>query len=343
MQVSVICTVLNEEQNVGRLLESLVRQTRQADEVVICDGGSTDRTVETIRRFCATGKLPNLKLLVERGVNISQGRNRAIAAARGPIIASTDVGVRLSSRWLEKLIEPWETSTGQSKGLPPIAVAGFFLPDVDSRFGAAMSATVLPLRDDVDPERFLPSSRSVAFCKEAWVRAGGYPEWLDYCEDLLFDFAVNAQRPKQPTAFVWAPEAVAFFRPRGSLRDFWRQYYRYARGDGKADLWRKRHAARYVTYLLLLPALLGHAIFGQVRPWLGWLGLFVGIGVYCYRPWQRLQTLGKNLGRVDKLWAASLVPVIRAVGDVAKMVGYPVGLVWRWQNRHRPEIHWRQK
>jgi hypothetical protein len=26
---------------------------------------------------------------------------------------------------------------------------------------------------------------------------------------------------------------------------------------------------------------------------------------------------------------------------VAKMVGYPVGLVWRWRNHHRPEIHWR--
>jgi hypothetical protein len=30
------------------------------------------------------------------------------------------------------------------------------------------------------------------------------------------------------------------------------------------------------------------------------------------------------------------------VGDVAKMIGYPVGLVWRMQNRNRPEIHWRE-
>jgi hypothetical protein len=36
-----------------------------------------------------------------------------------------------------------------------------------------------------------------------------------------------------------------------------------------------------------------------------------------------------------------LVPIIRVVGDVAKMIGYPVGLVWRWRNHHRPEIHWR--
>ena len=35
----------------------------------------------------------------------------------------------------------------------------------------------------------------------------------------------------------------------------------------------------------------------------------------------------------ERLQAALLVPIIRVVGDVAKMVGYPVGLWWRWQNR----------
>jgi hypothetical protein len=37
----------------------------------------------------------------------------------------------------------------------------------------------------------------------------------------------------------------------------------------------------------------------------------------------------------------ALIPLLRVVGDVAKMCGYPVGLWWRWRNRHRPEIYWR--
>ena len=108
-----------------------------------------------------------------------------------------------------------------------------------------MGATVLPAREDVSPERFLPSSRSVAFRKAAWAAAGGYPEWLDYSEDLVFDLALKARGCR----FVFVPQALAYFRPRGSLRAFYLQYYRYARGDGKADLWRKRHAIRYATYL----------------------------------------------------------------------------------------------
>jgi hypothetical protein len=31
------------------------------------------------------------------------------------------------------------------------------------------------------------------------------------------------------------------------------------------------------------------------------------------------------------LRAFGLIPIIRVVGDVAKMLGYPAGLLWRWR------------
>jgi glycosyltransferase involved in cell wall biosynthesis len=339
MKVSVIATVYNEARTIQSLLDSLASQTRRPDEVVLCDGGSQDGTVALIQRYAQQypDRLPGLQVLVQPGANISQGRNRAIAAASGPIIAATDAGVRLTPTWLEKLVAPWATQQAA-----PLAVAGFFLPDVDGLFTRAMAATVLPLTDEIQPQRFLPSSRSVAFTKVAWQKAGGYPEWLDYCEDLLFDFAINAQQPTQPSAFVWAPNAVVYFRPRESLGAFWGQYYRYARGDGKADLWRKRHLIRYATYFVAWPLLLGYAFWGPLAPWLGWLGWLGGMGLYCRRPWLRLRRLGSTLSWRQWLLAALLVPVIRVVGDVAKMVGYPVGLWWRWRNRQRQEIDWRK-
>jgi hypothetical protein len=116
------------------------------------------------------------------------------------------------------------------------------------------------------------------------------------------------------------------------LRAFWTQYYRYARGDGKADLFRKRHAIRYFIYFVALPALVGHLFWGFFARWLGGLGLILGIVVYCWRPWQRLGEVGATLSWGERMEAALWVPVIRAVGDVAKMVGYPVGRVWRARN-----------
>jgi hypothetical protein len=40
--------------------------------------------------------------------------------------------------------------------------------------------------------------------------------------------------------------------------------------------------------------------------------------------------------------AMALTPLIRVTGDVAKMLGYPAGLWWRWQRRADPAIRWRE-
>ncbi|MEM7535549.1 MAG: glycosyltransferase [Chloroflexota bacterium] len=361
ISISVIATVYNEANAIHTLLDSLMGQTRQPDEIVICDGGSTDGTVEQIEAYISDLPLdaPPIRLLVQPGANISQGRNTAISAATGIVIAVTDAGVRLSVDWLEQLTAPWlgrvkgegrrvkgegRRVKGEGGRVKPDVVSGFFYPDVDDVFTVAMGATVLPLVDDIAPQKFLPSSRSIAFTKEAWASVGGYPEWLDYCEDLVYDLMLRQKHEKASTDdsswHTWAPNATVAFRPRENFRAFGKQYYLYARGDGKADLWRKRHLIRYVTYLLLIPALLGHIGWGFFARWLGWVGLVAGVIAYCWRPWQRIQVLGQHLSPAERWQAALFVPIIRVVGDVAKMIGYPAGLWWRWQNRERDEIRW---
>ena len=315
--VSVIVTVKNEASSIGNLLNSLQAQTRLPSEVVIVDGGSTDGTVERINLY--RHKLP-IKLLIQEGSNISQGRNAAIAAATGGIIASTDAGVRLVPHWLAELTRPLEEDGSLD------VVSGSFLPEPQTVFETAMGATVLPILADIKPDHFLPSSRSVAFRKEAWATLGGYPEWLDYCEDLVFDFALRDAGCK----FSFAPQALAHFRPRSNLSAFWHQYFRYARGDGKADLWRKRHAIRYVTYLLVGPLLI---VLGLVHHPLWWLVLLSGIAAYLWSPYRRLWPMTKRFSWRDRVKAILWVPIIRVWGDVAKMAGYPVGVLWRMRHK----------
>lgn len=341
MKVSVIATVLNEAVALPRLLNSLAAQSRQPDEVVIVDGGSTDGTLALLRECEASGRLP-LRVLELPGSNISQGRNAAIAAADGPIIASTDAGVRLEEGWLAALVAPFETADAGppeqhgEAGRFVAVVSGWFEPEPQTWFETALGATVLPHLREIRAERFLPSSRSVAFRRVAWEAARGYPEWLDYCEDLIFDFRLRGLYG----SFSFVPEATAHFRPRSSLRAFFKQYYRYARGDGKADLWRRRHAIRYLTYLLVGPGLVVLALLHS--PW-WWLALLAGTSLYTATPYRRLLPKLAPYGNLDRLRAIVAVPVIRLVGDIAKMLGYPAGLVWRRQNRHRPEIHWQNR
>ncbi|MCL5961027.1 MAG: glycosyltransferase [Chloroflexi bacterium] len=321
MKVSVIVTVRNEERSIDQLLDTLTRQTRRPDEVVIVDGGSTDSTLDIIRSY--EDRLP-LRVIVRQGCNISAGRNAAIRAASSDVIASTDAGVRLAPKWLESLVRPLENGNVQDvlgdRKSDPAVVSGFFEPDPQTAFEVAMGATVLPRLREINPTTFLPSSRSIAFFKRAWEEVGGYPEWLDYCEDLVFDLALR----RKGYHFAFAPEALVHFRPRSSLRAFLTQYYRYARGDGKADLWLKRHLIRYSCYMLGLALLL---VGFRRKP--AWAPLALAGVAYLYQPYRRLLPQLPSLSPGEGALAVGWVPIIRVVGDIAKMVGYPVGVLWR--------------
>ncbi|MEK7786472.1 MAG: glycosyltransferase [Chloroflexota bacterium] len=313
MKVSLILTVLNEGEHIRRLLDSVARQSRLPDEVVVCDGGSQDNTAAVIEEYA--NRLP-LKIIVVPGANISQGRNAAIRAATSDVVAVTDAGVWLEEGWLEELLRAGKWGK-EGNGGKVAVVAGFYRSGPQNVFEVALGATTLPDVSEINPARFLPSSRSVAFRKAAWEAVGGYPEWLDFSEDVVFDLAMR----EKFGAFAFAPKAVAHFRPRPSLAAFARQYFNYAKGDGKANLWLKIHFIRYFTYLAAAPLLVYAAV--TVSPWLWALGAAAGLA-YIRRPLQRLA----RRGLARSLAAIPWMIIIRVTGDVAKMIGYPVG-VWR--------------
>jgi N-acetylglucosaminyl-diphospho-decaprenol L-rhamnosyltransferase len=321
LAASLVVTVLNEAAALPALLESIEAQAVRPDEVIFVDAGSSDGTAELLEAWAESW--PGATVLAAPGSNIAQGRNVGIRAAQGPIIAVTDAGVALAPSWLERLLDALTIDRDAA------VAAGFFRADAQNVFEWAMGATVLPLDDDIEPARFLPSSRSIAFRRAAWEAVGGYPEWLDYGEDLVFDLALRAAGYR----FVWTPDAVVWFRPRGTLAAFFRQYYRYARGDGKANLWRNRHVIRYTAYSFGLASML----VGRRRP-VALLALIGAGALYCARPVRRLFATPPPLPPTGEprflrpavaCLALAHIPLIRLVGDVAKMLGYPAGVAWR--------------
>lgn len=316
MSVSLVLTVLNEGQHIRRLLDSILTQTRKPDQVVVCDGGSSDKTLQIVHEY--TCNLP-MQIVQAPGTNISEGRNIAISTAKGDIIAVTDSGVRLDPSWLHHLMKQFEDEN-------VVLAAGFYVADPETLFEIAMGATVLPSVEDVDPKRFLPSSRSVAFRKNAWEAVGGYPEWLKYSEDVVFDLRVRDKFGP----FAFTPDAIVHFRPRTSLCAFARQYHNYAMGDGRAGLFPYIHLIRYFTYLILLP--LGIVAAVMVGPWMWILGVLAGAS-YMRLPFLRLVRTWDGLSSAERVMAVLLIPVIRVVGDCSKMLGYPVGFWSRWLAR----------
>lgn len=98
--VSVIIPALNEEEMIGKCLESLAESCYPLDrfEVILVDNGSTDHTLEIARSFST-----RLRLTIHQrpGVNISALRNLGAAAAKGEVLAFLDADCSVPSNWIE--------------------------------------------------------------------------------------------------------------------------------------------------------------------------------------------------------------------------------------------------
>jgi glycosyltransferase involved in cell wall biosynthesis len=312
--IALIVTVLNEEASLSMFLCGLEKQSCLPAEIIITDGGSVDRTVELLECWDIPSGV-KMSVITVKGANISRGRNIAIERASHERVAVTDAGTALDPDWLLELQHGFEGGAD--------VVSGFFVPTGKTFFERTLARVVTPLLDEINPEEFLPSSRSVGFTKSAWSSAGGYPEWLDYCEDLVFDLALRATGAR----FTFAPKAIVTWSARSDLRGFGKQYFRYARGDGKAGLFARRHAARYLAYALGI-LLLSQGIS---EPWL-LTPLAFGLLGYQFKFFRRILKDREQFG--SRLFVALLLtPALVTFGDLAKMIGYPAGCIWKRRTR----------
>jgi glycosyltransferase involved in cell wall biosynthesis len=310
MKVSLIATVLNADEHIGAFLASIAAQTRVPDEVIVVDGGSTDGTAERLR--AAEG----ITVIEEPGANIARGRNLAIAAASHDVLAVADADCTYAPGWLAALLEPFAVGADVSMGWTE--------PVVGSLLGACVSSLGFPLSaEDMDASTFMPSARSVAFRREAIDAVGGYPEWLAIGEDMW----VNHRWRERAFEMRMAPNAIARWHPRASLGEIWRQYVRYAKGDGQGGMYPERHALRFVTYGALLAALASR------RTWPKLLAAG-GAGAYARAP--VLRTHARLTMPRDRAIATAAVPLLLAFTDIAKMVGYGLGLADRLTGRVGP-------
>jgi glycosyltransferase involved in cell wall biosynthesis len=311
MKVSLIATVLNADAHIGDFLASIAAQERAPDEIIVVDGGSCDGTLGRLR---AAGDA--ITLLEEPGANIARGRNLAIAAASHEAIAVADADCAYAPGWLDSLVAPLEAGAD--------VAMGWTEPVIGSLLDACVASLGFPLEaTEVDEASFMPSARSVAFRREAIDAVGGYPEWLAIGEDMW----VNHRWRERGFAMWMAPEAVALWHPRGSLREIWTQYVRYARGDGRAGMYPERHALRFAVYGGLAAALASR------RTWPKLLALG-GAVAYARTPVTRARA--RLTDPRDRAIVTLAVPALLACTDIAKIWGYALGLADRLTGRVRP-------
>lgn len=96
--ISVVMPVYNEEVHIIETLEALYANTVQPDEVIVADGGSTDKTVQLIRE-----NFPQVIIVNNQKKNAASGRNIGIEKAQGDIIAFTDGDCIVDKDWIKNI------------------------------------------------------------------------------------------------------------------------------------------------------------------------------------------------------------------------------------------------
>ncbi len=311
--ISLIATILNEKNNLADWLDGILSQTVLPEEIVIVDGGSTDGTWEMLLQ---KSKQNNLIKAWQHLGNISSGRNFAIGKAVGEIIVVTDAGCTYDINWFRKIVEP--ILSGQSN----FVATGFgpWFKSDDNLIARLIAAATIPAPLEFK-RNWLPSSRSIAFKKEAWKKAGGYPEWIPLCEDVVFDLKIFKSGIK--TEYVREP--LVFWRPRITLKNYFKQLFGYTRSDGHGKLWFRRQMVRYIFYSLNV--ILLYLTFKS--SW--WFAGVILLGQFDYirKFGKRWLVYSEKLSLFNKIIGFLLLPLVVVYGDVAKMCGWPVGVYER--------------
>lgn len=89
MEVSVLMSCYNSQANVGRAIESILNQTYEDFELLICDDGSIDNTYETISEYKSLDK--RIKIFKnKKNIGLTKSLNNLINEAKGVYIARQD-------------------------------------------------------------------------------------------------------------------------------------------------------------------------------------------------------------------------------------------------------------
>ncbi len=315
--VSVVLTVRDDAEGLRRVLAGLAAQVRPPDEVIVVDGGSEPGPLGQIH--AAVARYPFVHLLAGQTCNIAEGRNRAIHAARHDIIACIDAGCEADPHWLARLTAPFADPAVE-------VVGGFYRLEATARLQTIVGLLTLPGQlEPVDPLRFNPSARSLAFRRRVWERAGGFPNWLYTAEDTLFDLKLRTLDPSP--RYVFVEDAVVNWQPRQGWRAVFRQYRAYARGEARIGrrgavqrAVTRRHVVALAWLLLGVLATLGGA----------WWPVLVGLAAGL---WWLARPLHEQAARVRRKTGRGFDYVLAlAVGEWLALAGW-MGRRWGRQDR----------
>jgi cellulose synthase/poly-beta-1,6-N-acetylglucosamine synthase-like glycosyltransferase len=223
--VSVVIPVYNEERYIQACLNSVLEQDYPRDryEVIVADGGSTDRTRTIVEAFTATH--PNVRLIDNPRRTQASGLNLGIRASRGEYIARQDGHAEWGPRHLRRSIELLvatgaDNVGGRADGAGSGATGRAIARAMRSPFGVGGARFRYSTKVE-DAATVFPGT----FRRTALERVGLFDEAYPPHED----YELNHRIRESGGRVLFSPEIPTRYHVRESVSTLARQYFRYGR------------------------------------------------------------------------------------------------------------------
>ena len=273
IKISVIIPARNEEENIGKLLSSIRRQTYPDHlyEVIVIDDHSTDNTATIVNAFSFA------KLLRLEADNINSYKKKAIetgiAAASGDLIVTTDADCIVQENWLRTIVAFKEDTNAVFITAPVVMENDSTILQTFQTldFLVLQGITAASAQKRIHN---MCNGANLAYEKKAFFDVNGFTgiDHIASGDDMLLMQKFVQRFPKK-TSYLLSKDAIVTTQAPKTWKEFFSQRIRWAsKATNYNDI--KIFCTLFLVYFFNC-ALLALLITGFWKPFL-WLGL-VGI------------------------------------------------------------------
>ncbi len=230
--VSVIIPAYNEVAGIAATVRSMAgSRYRGRLEIIVVDDGSTDDTAAIARGL----GLPYVRVISQRNSGKPGALNRGITEAHSEILILVDGDTVFEPETIERLVEPLrDPDVGAVSGNTKVGNRRGFIGGWQHLEYVMSFNLDRRMYDMIGVMPTVPGAIG-AFRKRALVQVGGVSH-----DTLAEDTDLTMALCRAGWRIVYAPDAIAWTEAPGSLRQLWKQRYRWSYGTMQA-MWKHRH------------------------------------------------------------------------------------------------------
>lgn len=232
--VSVVVAARNEEENIARCLDSLVKldYPKEKLDIIIADDHSTDRTSAIIQDYAQ--RFPFVRYYAVQASNIKGKGNaihQAVLISKGEFVLMTDADCAVQPTWAKETIKYFTEETGLVCGITTPRSSRLFerVQEINWTYllstGSAVAAIGYPIGG---------IGNNFSFRKQTYLDVGGYAKVrFSVTEDFALFQAIK--KTKWKIAYPALRETQNITEPVRTIAELYKQQKRWILGGTAAD------------------------------------------------------------------------------------------------------------